>query len=145
MPNVHLADATERLAAEDRPPSSDDVARAHAEASLAIAYELRTRNNIALLDLAVREGWADDADGRTLRTMIVEAVDLATIAELIDGRPVPGRDEMVTKVDAGLAVMNAVSKDRERIMTELRRSDVNDTIFLATEDIAKVVFGRGDS
>ena len=90
-----MADATERLAGDDRAPSSDDVARAAAEATLALAYEQRTANLIAFVTLAHREGWAQDADARTMRGMIVEALDLATIAELIDGTykaPAPKRD-----------------------------------------------------
>lgn len=135
-----MADATERLASDDRAPSSDDVARAAAEASLAIAYELRTANNIAMLELAAREGWGHDADGRTLRTMIVEALDLATIAELIDGRPVPGQEGLVSKVEAGHAVMNAVVAERGRIMSAL----VQMTLSISNDDLAAVIFDRGE-
>lgn len=93
MPNVHLADATKRLFADGETPQDRDVERAAAEGVLALAYEQRTANLIAFLSLAEREGWGEDADGRTMRAQIVEALDLADIADLIDGRyKMPGRD-----------------------------------------------------
>lgn len=133
-----MADATLRLDGTEAAPRPDDVARAHAEAALAIAYELRTRNNIALLDLAVREGWAHEADGRTLRMMIVEAVDLATLAELVDGTYQSPQDRQY------LNVAQAVNAERGRIMSKLGEVARQDgTVDEPLAYIADVVFNKG--
>ncbi|QIN94386.1 hypothetical protein SEA_ABBA_57 [Arthrobacter phage Abba] len=143
MPNTHLADATMRLEPEDRAPSSDDVARAAAEGTLALAYEQRTANLVAFLTLAAREGWALDADARTMRTQIVEALDLATVAELIDGTyktPAERHEEIIGR---------AVGAERNRITGALMSNskalgwDTDEMGLLAI--IKPLIFGADDA
>jgi hypothetical protein len=55
-----------------------------AEAQLALAYEQRTANLIALLQLANVEGWAKSADAEIARQQVIEALDIATIEEIVD-------------------------------------------------------------
>ena len=102
MPNVHMREATlnnpqlptaelanEQYLSEDGVTDGTMIFGALnriAEAQLAVAYELRTRNNIEALKLAKQEGWAESADGQALRTMIMEALDLEDIAKLIAGQ-----------------------------------------------------------
>ncbi|QWY81966.1 hypothetical protein SEA_SICARIUS2_61 [Arthrobacter phage Sicarius2] len=102
MPNVHMAAATlaevqlvDTETAEvtylSEEGLSDETMQFSAlnriaEAQLALAYEQRTANLIELLKLAQIEGWEQDGDGRMIRAQILEALDIATIDEIIDGR-----------------------------------------------------------
>ena len=102
MPNTHMRDATIAAAQLISEETANELYVAEqgltdetmqfgalnriAESNLAIAYELRTRNNIEALKLAKEEGWAESADGQALRTMIMEALDLEDIAKLIAGQ-----------------------------------------------------------
>lgn len=100
MPNVHMAAAT---LADGQLNDSEVTAQYQtdegvtdatmqlgalnriAESNLAIAYEQRTSNLIALLQLANVEGWAQSADAEIARTMVIEALDIASLTEIIDG------------------------------------------------------------
>lgn len=102
MPNVHMANAAlnapqlpneetanEQYVAEEGITDGTMLFGAInrvAEAQLAVAYELRTQNNIEALKIAKLEGWAESADGQALRTMVIEALDLEDIAKLIAGQ-----------------------------------------------------------
>lgn len=101
MPNVHMATATlaevdlcdsetanERYLAEEG--ISDETMQFTAlnriaESNLAIAYEQRTANLIALLQLAHAEGWSKSADAEIARAQVIEALDIASLEEIIDG------------------------------------------------------------
>lgn len=100
MPNVHMAAATLADAQLNAPETTetyqtdsgmtDEVMQLGAlnriaESNLAIAYEQRTSNLIALLQLANVEGWAQTADAEIARTMVIEALDIASLTEIIDG------------------------------------------------------------
>ncbi|ALY09385.1 hypothetical protein FDH48_gp56 [Arthrobacter phage Jawnski] len=102
MPNTHMRDATlasaqlynEETANENYQAEqgmTDEVMQFGAlnriaEAQLAVAYELRTRNNIEMLKIAKNEGWAESPDGQALRSMVIEALDLEDIAKLLAGQ-----------------------------------------------------------
>lgn len=95
MPNVHIRRAT--LLANGLPltsqidddnevlkPSDFGLRRADVEATLAVAHEQRTANLIAMLALATKEGWSDDADAVEMRKQIVDHLDLVDTVDLFD-------------------------------------------------------------
>ena len=69
---------------EDLRPSDFNLRRAEVEAMLAQAHEQRTANLIAMLALATKEGWSDDADASEMRKQIVNNLDLVDTVDLID-------------------------------------------------------------